>query len=274
MCLKSIQFFKPKLADERYLWHENIRELKSTVSTSNPELHPIESEPLSKTPITETSYFLNVNGSDLGDYIKEADFLLGRSLSEMVSVAEKDKESFDNNNQRICHVKAEPVELPPPLEHLEVATEPEETIAYNMDGITDELIVQMTDDLAKILPSEGEEAQEEGKKTSIKKKKPKNRTSKSLPKSYQRKIKIDLKASKVINMTTVPVSKKSANLRSTKVPTANPQRGVTELPKFRLIPAVFCTKCNKKFANNSELALHMMSKHKKRRKKHRKFGKY
>lgn len=71
LCLKSDQYCRESLINERYLWHENLRELKAVGAGS------VEAQP------TDEPAYLNMSPSEFQKIIKEADSLLMQSLLQI-----------------------------------------------------------------------------------------------------------------------------------------------------------------------------------------------
>lgn len=177
LLLKSEKYFKEKLDMERYIWHENLRELRATppATTMNTtvERHKTEIEPPTLEPITDDITDLNEN--DLEEFIHEAVMTSISEIREIDMVASSPTIILhdDELTRMPFEIKKEPKDLQQDDDVCSMTADTcpcsdtlndrLETDFDFVDMITDEQIEEMTEMISGILPVDIKGAEKRGK---------------------------------------------------------------------------------------------------------------
>lgn len=157
--MKSDEYYRGALTEERYMWHENLRELKPALKAAQPEkAAQIPQATLQTSEVDDTAdddviFTIDLDSEDLEKFMTEADEVLTQSLDDIeASEPAKIKEEKEDS------------------ESLYAETE----INYDSDAeldlslLTNDQIQSMTDQISRLLPKLNETKDKKSSKKKVK----------------------------------------------------------------------------------------------------------
>lgn len=270
LCVESNEYFRANLTEERYIWNENLRELKAQMKSEVAHVEPeaivetvtslkdtaaIVDEP-EKEKLTEkpemfsspSETFCQIDQPDFEVFFEEADEL----LSESIMLIDSNDKKFRSKEASVPSEQDEDSHSTKG----ETSRLSEGSSDFDIDdflNITKEQIMEMTNDISNIL-SDKDDAIDDRIKS------PRKTSRKRKAETYPCGVKIDLKTSKVTNLGPVPVSRSVSKKTTSVKPQATLKTKVVQPTKPGLL--IKCEICKCCFADKKLLALHKKENHK------------